>query len=183
MPFSLRRPASRLRTLAFCLCLAGCSHYQTGTQGQLAFDTLYVAPVMNKTMIPQAQSIISSGLRDALAKDGRVTLVNSPQAADATLSVVLIDYHRDVAAVREQDTGLASKFTLTLGATCTLRDNRKGRAYFENRPISVERDVFTDNGMPSSPLTGDQLQAEYNTVPFLAESLGDKVAHTVLDVW
>jgi hypothetical protein len=169
--------------LALFVLLAGCSHYQFGTQGRLDFTTVYVAPVANKTLLPQAQAVMTTQLREALEKDGRVTLVNSPQAADVTLSVVLVSYRRDVAAVREADTGLASKFTLTLGATCTLRDNRRGRAYFENRPVTVERDVFTDNGQPWSPLTGDQLQAEYNTVPLLAESLGDKVAHTVLDVW
>jgi len=183
LPSSLRHSASSLRPLALCLCLAGCSHYQVGTQGQLAFDTIYVAPVGNKAVLPQAQVIMSTQLRDALAKDGRVTLVNSPQAADVTLTVVLTDYHRDVAAVREQDTGLASKFTLTLTAVCTLRDNRQGRAYFASRPVSVARDVFTDSGQPSSPLTGDQLQAEYNTVPLLGESLASKVAHEVLDVW
>jgi hypothetical protein len=176
IPFSLR-------PLALCICLAGCSHYQVGTGGRLDFTTVYVAPVANKTMLPQAQAVMTTQLRDALEKDGRISLVNSPQAADVTLSVVLVDYHRDVAAVREADTGLASKFTLTLGATCTLHDNRNGRAFFKNRPVSVERDVFTDSGQPWSPLTGDQLQAEYNTVPLLAESLGSKVAHTVLDVW
>ncbi len=182
-PFSLRHPASILRPLAFCLCLGGCAYYQVGTAGKLDFVTVYVAPVANKTVLPQARAVMSTQLRDELEKDGRITLVNSPQAADVTLSVVLVVYHRDVAAVRENDTGLASKFTLTLGATCTLRDNRNGRAFFEDRPVSVERDVFTDNGMPWSPLTGDQLQSEYNTVPLLAESISAKVAHTVLDVW
>jgi len=180
---SLRPFTPGLRLLLIGLGVAGCAHYQLGTQGRLAFDTLYVAPVANQTLLPQSRDIMSTQIRDALARDGRVTLVNTPQAADATLSVTLLDYHRDIAAVREQDTGLASKFTLTLSAACTLRDNRTGRAYFENRPVSVERDVFTDSGQPSSPLTGDQLQAEYNTVPLLGESLGDRVAHTVLDVW
>ena len=84
------------------------------------------------------------------------------------------DYHREVAAVREGDTGLARKFNVTLGATCTLRDNRTGQALFENRSVSAVREVFTDSG---------QLQAEYQTLPLLADALATKVVHTALDVW
>jgi hypothetical protein len=88
--------------------------------------------------------------------------------------VAISDYHREVATVREGDTGLARKFTLTFGATCTLRDNRAEKVLFADRPVSTHRDAFTDGG---------QLQSEYQTLPLLAESLADRIAHTVLDVW
>ena len=153
--------------------LAGCGHYQLGTAGRLSFTSLYVEPASNQTLLPQAQAIISTQLREAFEKDGRVTLVSSPEAADATLQVHLQDYHRDVASVLENDTGLARKFTLTLDATCTLRA-RSGDALFTDRLIRVQRDSFTDGG---------QLQSEYQTVPLLAEALAKKVVHAVLDVW
>jgi len=154
-----------------------------GTEGRLAFSTLYVKPVATHFMVPQAQATVSIHLRDAFEKDGRVNLVNSAEAADATLEVVIIDYKREIAAVREQDTGLAAKFAITLTATCTLRDNRSGRAFFENRPIKAQRAVYTDDGDNAYSLVGNQLQSEYNTMPLLAETLADNVAHTVLDVW
>lgn len=163
-----------LGLVAAALLAGGCSHYQLGTAGRLGFTTLYVAPVANTTMLPQAQTIVSTQLRDAFGQDGRVSLVNSPAGADATLSVTLHDYHRDVRAVREDDTALARKYALTLGAECTLRDNRTGRDLFTRRAVSVSRDAFTDGG---------QLQSEYQAVPLLAEALAQKVAHTVLDVW
>lgn len=178
-----------MRWACFLTCLlalaaaAGCSHYQVGTQGRLPFATVYVAPVQNRTLLPQAQAEISAQLRTALANDGRVSLANSPEAADATLSVVIVDFHREVAAVREQDTGLAGEFSETLGALCSLRDNRANRFFFENRPLSTHRDVFADSGDPHSSLVGNQLQSEYNTLPLLAQSLADRVAHAVLDVW
>jgi hypothetical protein len=160
--------------LLFAFCLGGCSHYRLGTGAPLAFSTLYVEPVANKTLLPQAQALMSTQLRERFAHDGRVTLVNSPQGADATLKVVINDYHREVATVQPNDTGLASKFTLTFGATCTLRDNRADKILFENRPVSTHRDAFTQGG---------QLQSEYQTLPLLTESLADRIAHTVLDVW
>lgn len=160
--------------LAVVLGLTGCAHYQLGTEGKLAFSTLYVAPVANKTLLPQAQAIVSTQLRDAFNKDGRVTLVNSAAEADATLTVTIKDYHREMTVAREDDTGLARKFALTLGTVCTLHDNRAGKDLFTKRTVSVHRDAFTDSG---------QLQAEYQVLPLLADSLAQKISHTVLDVW
>jgi hypothetical protein len=154
-----------------------------GTGGKLAFTTLYVEPVRNKVLLPQAQAVVSSEVREAFIRDGRVEIVDSPEAADAVLTVVITDYHREMIATREADIGLASKFAVTLGATCSLRDNRSGRDLFKDRVISAERDAYTDNGQPASTLTGDQLQAEYNLLPLLGESLADKVTHAVLDTW
>ena len=172
----LRPLALRLWPLVFALLCASCSHYQlgTGAAGKLAFHTLYLEPVENKTLLPQARALVSTQLREAFARDPRVTLVNSPDAADATLSVTITSYRRDVLTVREGDTGLARKFNLTLAALCTLRSRRESKALFENRPVEVQRESFTDSG---------QLQSEYQTLPLLAESLAAKVTHAALDVW
>jgi hypothetical protein len=166
--------AVMLFTAAILGAGAGCSHYQLGTDTKLAFTTLYIEPVANKTLLPQAQALMSTQLRERFARDGRVTLVNSPQGADATLTVSIDDFHRTVATVREGDTGLARKFTETFGAVCTLRDNRAQKNLFVNRPVSTHRDAFTEGG---------QLQSEYQTLPLLAESLSERIAHAVLDVW
>jgi hypothetical protein len=174
---------ARVLASALCLSLAGCGHYQLGTSGRLPFSSLYVTPAANKVLLPQAQAIVSTQLRRVFEEDGRVSLVDSPADADATLTVVITDYHREIAGVRENDTGLASKFVLTLGATCTLRDNRSGKAFFEKRTVSVQQGSYTDNGVPASTAPGDQLQSEYNTLPLLADELAGKVGHVVLDVW
>lgn len=175
MRLRILTPVSRLLALVCCLLVvSACSHYQLGTGGKLSFATVYVAPAKNESRLPQAQAILTTEVRNALARDGRVALANSPQSADATLELVIRDYHRDVASVQERDTGLARKFTLTLGVACTLRDNRNGTVYFADRPIDTQRDAFTDGG---------QLQSEYQSVPLLAESLAQKIARAVLDVW
>jgi outer membrane lipopolysaccharide assembly protein LptE/RlpB len=163
-----------LAALAGVLGLTGCARYQLGPGSQLAFATLYVEPVANRTLLPQAQAIVSTQLRAAFLHDGRVALVNSAAPADATLTVVIQGYRREMTAVREDDTGLARKFSVTLEVHCTLRDNRSGKVLFADRPVAVHRDAFTDGG---------QLQAEYQLLPLLAEALAQKVTHTVLDVW
>jgi hypothetical protein len=160
--------------VAAVLFSPACSNYRLGTGATPAFQSLYISPVENRTLLPQSQALLSTQLRESFARDGRIRLVNSREAADATLSVVINDYHRDVAASRIDDTGLARKFNVTLGVLCTLNDRRTGKPLFENRPASVQREVFTDSG---------QLQAEYQTLPLLAESLAGKVVHATLDVW
>jgi hypothetical protein len=154
--------------------LSGCAHYQLGTGARPGFRTLYVEPVGDTTMLPQSRALVSTQLREAFARDGRIALANSAADADAVLTVVINDYFREVAAAREDDTGLARKFTLTLGVTCTLRDRRASRMLFENRVVTAQRDAFTDGG---------QLQSEYQTLPLLAESLATKVVRAALDVW
>ncbi|MEO6245443.1 MAG: LptE family protein [Opitutaceae bacterium] len=154
--------------------LGGCANYHLGTGGKPAFRTLYVEPVANKTLLPQAQALLSTRLREAFARDGRVQLVNSATDADATLTLTIDSYRREIATVREGDTGLARKFNLTLGAACTLRDRRAPRPIFENRPLMAVREAFTDGG---------QLQSEYQALPLLAEALAAKVVHAALDVW
>lgn len=167
-------PAFTCLLAAALLLATGCANYQLGTGATPSFRTLHLEPVANKTLLPQAQAIVSTRLRETFARDGRVGLANTTAGTDATLSVTITDYRREIAAVREGDTGLARKFNVTLGVTCTLRDNRSGKVIFENRPLSAVREVFTDSG---------QLQAEYQTLPLLAEALATKVAHAALDVW
>jgi hypothetical protein len=172
---SLRTAVGWFLLLAVSLgAWTGCAHYQLGTGAKPSFASLYVEPVENQTLLPQARAILTTRIRDAFVRDDRVSLANSPEAADATLQVIVRDYRREVASVQERDTGLARKFTLSLRVTCTLVDRRTGKPLFTNRELRVERDAFTDGG---------QLQAEYQTLPLLAEALGQRVAATVLDVW
>jgi outer membrane lipopolysaccharide assembly protein LptE/RlpB len=160
--------------VTFALLLAACAHYQLGPDGKLAFTTLYIEPVENKALLPQASALVGTQLREALLRDSRVTLVNDPAQADAILHVTLTNYSRAQTAARSDDTGLARKFQLTLLAVCTLRDNHTNKVLFENRPVNAVKEAYTDSG---------QLQSEYNTLPLLAASLADSIAHAVLDVW
>lgn len=161
--------------VALMLWLAGCAHYRLGTGAGLAFEHLYIAPVENDTMLPQAVALVSTQVREAFIRDGRVALVATPAEADAVLEITLTRYGRTVATVQQRDTGLARKFDLTLDATLTLRDQRTGQALAENRSATSQREAFTDEH--------GQLQAEYQTLPLLASSLAENIAHAVLDVW
>jgi hypothetical protein len=171
--------------LASAFLAQGCVHYKLGAGPAPSFETLYVAPSKNTTTVAQSQALVSTMVRQAFIKDGRVSVVDGPADADATLEVTLVGYTRLNAANREDDVGLARKFTIQLSASCSLRDNRTGEMLFDKRIVSVKREAFTDNGLGSVPFgtSNDQLQSEYNTLPILAEALSDRVTHAVLDTW
>lgn len=180
----MSRPFACLLSFWSMLMLAlasGCSYYQLGTQGKLAFQTLYIENVRNDAGLPQATALFGTQLREAFLRDGRVTIVNSAQEADATLSVTLADFSRGIATMRADDAGLARKLELNLSAFCTLHNNRTNQNLFERRNIVVTRQAF--NTPSTAPADSDQLQAEYQSMPLIAATLADKVAHATLDVW
>jgi hypothetical protein len=180
-------PVLRLAAwLIAALLLSSCSHYRLGTGQPAAFGTLYIAPVENDALVPQAVALVTRELRTAFINDGRVRLVASADEADATLHLTLVTYGREMTTARVEDTGLARKFDLTLAATCTLQDQRTGTALLDTRPISVVRQIFADgegftiNGQPAP---GGQNPAEYQTLPLLAQQLANQVLHLALDTW
>ena len=169
-----RRNLHLIFLLAALVLLNGCGHYQLGTASQLKFSSLYIAPVSMRALIPQAQPILGTQMRESFLRDGRITLVNRPERADAILHVTVRDYHREVATVKPGDTGLARKFVITITAEATLVETATGRELFRQRPLVAMRDVYTDSG---------QQQAEYQLLPQLAQDLANKITHTVLDTW
>jgi len=168
-------PLPRLLTiLVATLLLTGCAGYQLGTGTQTKFTTLFIAPVTTDALIPQARELLTTQLREAFLKDGRVKLVTSAAEAEAVLRVSLIGYDRTVAVSRQDDTGLARRFDVSLRAQATLTDQRSQQALFAQRPFTAKRGVFTDSGLVPS---------EYQALSLLAEQLANEAAHAVLDTW
>jgi len=169
------RPPRFLALLAavVALGLGGCAHYHLGAPAAPGFGTVYVAPVANATFAPQAAALVTTQVREEFARDGRVQLAGDAPAADVRLTVRLVAYERDVAAVRHDDTGRARKYAVTLTAEVTLAD-RTGRPVIDHRSVRVARDVFLDSG---------QQPTEYQTMPLLAAALATEITHVVLDTW
>lgn len=174
---ALRLPSSGFRLLIAALAilgLAGCAGYQLGTGSVPKFATLFVAPVKTEALVPQARAELTTHVREAFIRDGRVRLVNSPAEADAVLEIVVAGYHRDVAVTRPDDTGLARRFDITLQARASLLNNRGPQPWFTDRVLEARRGAMTDDGL---------VPAETQLLPILGETLASEAVHAVLDTW
>jgi hypothetical protein len=173
--------------LAFGILIgSGCSHYRLGTGSERAYESVFIAPVETNGTIPQSAAIFSTRLRETFIQDGRLRVVNTPEEADAILTVKLDTLKRDGLTSLPNDGGLTRKFGLVLDATCTLSRGKGGKDWFTDRPLRVERQIFTESGSGTTTATIDatqQVQAEYQIVPQLAEPLAAKVRSAVLDTW
>jgi hypothetical protein len=154
--------------------LTGCAAYKLGTGSAPKFATLYVSPVASESLIPQARTLVTSAIREAFIRDGRVALVDSATEADAVLEITLAGYGRTETVARSDDTGLARRFDVTLQAHATLTDNRTKEQYFTRRQLDAKRGVFTDSGLVPS---------EYQALPLLAELLANEAVDAALDTW
>lgn len=163
------------------LAVTGCSHYQLGTGAQVKFDTLFIPPVTNQANLPQAIALVTTQVRESFNRDGRVRLVASADEADAVLLINLVSYHRGRLTTQRADTGLARKFEMTLTADCTLSLAGEDKPLFKNQRINAVRQLFADGD--AGPAFDGQLQAQYQNLPLLAETLADKVKSATLDVW
>lgn len=174
-PFRLSLPGFWIALLAaFLALLSGCSTYHWGASSPPPFQRLYVAPVVNRSEAPQIEPLMNSLLREALARDPRVRLVDDPAEADATLEVELTDYRRFVAATQPGDTTRGESFRVELSARSTLSKNGAEPLY-EGRSSQAESTLYLQGQ--------DLVQAEYQNLPVLARDLAETIKNQALDAW
>ena len=169
-------------TLAF---ISGCNSYQLGKPFELPFESIYIKPVTNDSFAPQAQTLLSTQIRDAFIRDGRTKLVTSREAADAVLLINLTEYNRYPAARQSEDTTTADSFSLVLAAEVSLFNQNKGDYYFLKRIINESSSAYVDNpyATPAVAQTQDFLQMEYQAMPRLTHDLSRRIADEVLNTW
>jgi len=155
--------------------LVSCSHYRLGAAGPLPFRTLYVSVAKNQSYAAQVQAPVTEMLRQSLLQEGNLQLTEQSDA-DATLDVVLVDYHRATAATQQGNSLNAQSYTLLLTAHCTLVDNRSGKVYFKDRVVDASQVAYVQNGDSFT-------EAEYQTIPKLARDLAGEIKDEVISTW
>lgn len=167
--------------------LLGCSHYRLGTASDRDFESVFIAPVQSDSLVPQATALLSTQIREAFIRDGRLRVTNTPEEADAVLSVQLRSYRRDGEAALPTDSGLSRVFSLNMTAEATLASPDSGKVWFSKRRLNVDRRAFTDDGTGSTSTSFlqpvQQTQSEFATLPLIGENLARQLTHTVLETW
>ena len=72
----------------------GCAHYHLGAGPAPSFETLYIEPSKNKTTLAQSQVLVSTMVREAFIRDGRVNVVTARADADRRVSNHALVAHR-----------------------------------------------------------------------------------------
>ena len=162
---------------------AGCKSYQLGHPAKLPFKTVYIQPAKNNSFAPQAQSLLSSEVREAVIRDGRVKLVADPAAADAVLTMTITDYSRKGGTRSQSDTERAQDFDLRLRVELDLYDQANDDFLFEGRRIEAHTISYVSDPYAGAANTQGLIRAEYNAMPRLTRELGRKAADELLGAW
>lgn len=184
----LNSPILRLATLCtFALVLTavtGCRSYQLGHPSELPFDSIFIRPASNDSFAPQAQTLISSDLREAFIRDGRVKLVTDEADADVVLLVNLTDYDREPGARANDSTKKGFSFDIKLGAIVSLYDQNKGRYLFQNEKVDTSATAYIENPyLPAALNTQTYHIAERQAMPNVSRQMAQKIADRILGVW
>jgi hypothetical protein len=171
--------------LLIAVTLGACKSYQLGSPTELPFESIYIRPVSNQSFAPQAQALLSTQVREAFLRDGRVRLVADEADADAVLTIGLTQYNRRAGARQSGDTAVARELVLGLSAQTSLYDTNRGRYHFQGRQVDEQSNAYGDDpyANPALPQTQGFLQSEYQAMPRLTRGLAQKIADEVLSPW
>ena len=159
--------------VVFCALFAGCSNYRlAGTPIDLPFKAVYVKPVRNMSLAPQAANLLTNAISDAISQTPDVRVANKDEA-DAVLETTIVGYAKYPYTTRVEDTALASSYKIVAVAKCTL--SAGGRTIFADRKVEAWTIVY----MPQANL----LNNEYQNMPFLMRELGVKIKDAVIGIW
>lgn len=173
-------------SLILLALFSGCASYKLGAPTELEFESIYIRPASNDSFAPQVQALVSAQIREAFIRDGRVKLLSDESEADAVLSVNITDYERNAGARNRQDTVSARTFRLTMYAAISLYNANQGDFYFEERNISENTSVYSDNPFVSAEDFEQRQaynQAEYSAMTRIARGIARQIADEVLSPW
>ncbi len=152
--------------LLLCVCATGCTRYHLGFPVQHAsFQSIYVAPAINKAFVAQAQSVLTRQVREEIIRNGHLTLLGKDEA-DAILEMTITHYGRSIGSVVETDPDTAKTLSLKLDVCCSLKDIKTGRYLLKNTTVSYSINISAN----------DYAQAiEYQRLPQVTKELAKKL--------
>ncbi len=138
----MKRSIHLFNGLMAALLLSGCIGYQLGGTHPAGIETVYMAPIINKTTEPAIELQLTHKLRSRIQFDGRVKLSNTEKAAHAVIEVTLTDYTLKAVAFREDQKTTASQYRLRITAISTLKDSQTGEVLSESKTYGETTFLF-----------------------------------------
>lgn len=168
--------------------MAGCQSYKAGAPPPVA-ESIWVAPAVNASLLPQVESVVTERLRDAFMSDALVRLVRQ-DVADARLEVTISDFGREGRAQGvpvlqqddagnldvQEDTGMYRAFDLVLRADVRLVDSTDGTTLYEGSFTATTQTI-------PSPYYRGSAEEERLVLPILARDLARQIHDAIASRW
>jgi len=155
------------------LLLNGCLGYQLGGTAPAGIKSVYLAPVINKTLEPAIETEVNKALRQRIQFDGRLRLENAGNA-DAVMEVVLTDYDIHAISYDKDKSSRAREYRLKITADAVLKKSGTGEV------ISRIHDVY---GEGTFSLTSGLTNAKRNVLPAAVSDLARFLLDGLLESW
>ena len=153
--------------------LSGCMHYAKGSGSHLPFDRIYVAPIKNDSLAPQAQALLTKQVRRKLADKPGLDIFAIPEDG-AILEITIVKFEQLIATRKTDDTAAAESFDIKMSVVCTLTDWKTGKIYFKDLQLSDSVECHT---------FADYQEARHQMMPKLTEKLATKICEAVCNPW
>ena len=152
------------------LILVGCAAYRLGPpENTPSGQSLYIAPVTNRSQTPQIRGLLTQQLREVFLRDGQWTLTDDDTASHR-LEVTVVERDFEGAATRQEDTGRSVSFEQILIVQATLTGSSLPEplsADFEMRGLALESPSLPESAFRSLPsLTRRTAEAIYDRMTF-----------------
>ncbi|MBN1403421.1 MAG: hypothetical protein JW942_02995 [Opitutales bacterium] len=169
-------------TTLFC----GCASYKPGAGAQGTVQSIWVAPAVNNSYMPQIATLVSEHVRESFLSDNLVRLVRK-DAADAKLEVTILAVSREGRAEgvgiinpngqgSSVDKGLYQAIDVTISARAVLTSNANGEVLFEHT-FETSTQTVPDFYISSSA------DAERMLMPVLARDLARQIHDAIAARW
>ncbi|MDR2812286.1 MAG: LPS assembly lipoprotein LptE [Puniceicoccales bacterium] len=151
---------------------AGCTSYQMGVGMADGMRSIYVEPVKNSSLCPQASGTLTAQLAKAIQRTTPLKLAEKNEA-DCHLQVEIVDYSQPHSAYDPGDTSIVLSLNLRIVVECTLV-NQKGNFLLECQRIEACMDLEKCNHFHS---LRDQ------AIPQLMGRLARKICAFLVNIW
>ena len=145
--------------------------YQLGGSQIEGVESVYMAPVINKTSESAIELQITHALRQRIQFDGRLKLENSAKAADAIIEVTLTDYTLHAIAFRDELKTTAEQYRLRITGNATLTDIKSGEVLSESQNYGEARFLFES----------DLTTSKRNALPTAAKELAKLMVDDLIE--
>lgn len=161
--------------LLVCLSalLTGCATYEMGRPAGLAARSIFIAPVVNETDLPQVAALLNAALRESFLEHGGYTLASSRARADAVVEITLRDLARAPRARLPTDTVRAASYDLSVAADVAVLTGT-GRTQAQRFRIGADTVAYLNPSLPD---------AEYQGLPRLAQDLAQRIRDNAIYRW